>query len=676
MEILTPHCKDDASLGEDVCQFVRTAKSEDLDVKAQINVLPFEELEAPIPDRIGEYRVVSVLGAGGMGIVYAAEFKGQDMEARPVALKVAKDGSHAEAVMRRLRAEINLLSRLHHPNIVQIYNAGTTESGKPYLVIELVEGGVRLNDYFSSQGSAIEKRVSLFQKVCSAVQYLHDRNIVHRDLTPGNILVNKTGEPKILDFGLAVFLKPVDDAPSYANSEETPRRLGTPGYMSPEQARHEPGRISDDVWALGKVLDVLISNASLASPGSARLKAALQQIVAACHEPTLSKRIQSAGELAERLEQAVADANAHAATRLLRLAQSTKGRLVAAFAILLAVLAAGSWYRDFRRTQETKKREEANILHALKMKADSEELAIKVFKAPYEGLLAPLTRRSGALEKQVEYASQLAEAGDWTAKGIFGITMVTCRGDTLVARDQIDPQMKESERQTSQRVIQELLSICSESNAEKGFAWLEESAKNGQAALAAFLAQAFYEGMGGRQKDPKRALHWANKAIQGSHPHGYRVLGQLYYEGNAVPANEELAIANWEKAANYGDVLSQYRMAATFKYGRLPRWPRNYAEAYKWALLSAANSQGLVTGTGINRPESDLHEDIRQGALKLRAEMESMLTPEQRDAVQREAAHWLPLKFHPTTIKFSSQDHEAIRRAVLGDEPSAKSNQK
>lgn len=278
--ILAEHCKDDPSLSDDVRLFVKASEGEDLEVKGQLNVLPIAATEIDVPETIGDYKIVSILGVGGMGVVFAAEFKGPGMEARPVAVKVAKKSAHADAVMRRLRAEINLLSRLDHPHIVEIYTAGTTEDGSPYLVMELVEGSSTLDQYCTASASSLEQRVQLFVKVCAATEYLHEKNIVHRDLTIGNILVTKSGEPQIVDFGLAVFLHPVESAPTYANSNLTARRLGTPGYMSPEQARGEEGRTSDDVWALGTVLDLLIRDAPLASPGSTRLKRALEKVVA------------------------------------------------------------------------------------------------------------------------------------------------------------------------------------------------------------------------------------------------------------------------------------------------------------------------------------------------------------------------------------------------------------
>lgn len=107
-----------------------------------------------------------------------------------------------------------------------------------------------------------------------------------------------------------------------------------------------------------------------------------------------------------------------------------------------------------------------------------------------------------------------------------------------------------------------------------------------------------------------------------------------------------------------------------------PRWPVNYAEAYMWSLLSSANDQGMLIGIKNTVPEMSQYEKLRQEANKLRAELEKRLTPEQQASVQRQASQWRPLTFHPSTMKFSPEEHEAIRKAVLGDEPAATNSAK
>jgi TPR repeat protein len=458
------------------------------------------------------------------------------------------------------------------------------------------------------------------------------------------------------------------------------------------------------VWALGAVLNLLVSDASLDAPGSARLKTALQHVVASCHQQELSKRVQSVDALIQLVRTAVGDANAHTATRLLKMARSRKGRVVAALALLIAAAAGGWWYRDVRRSSEASAKESANRLRAYEMHEKLVELAIDGFKSIFEPFLTPLTKRTGPLEMQVEYASRLASSGDATAKGLFGFTILLCRGSTLEVQRQRKTLPREERHQTSsyvlkrffkverseqdralaikdeidieERAFEAVLNICSESNVRQGITWIEEVASNGQAGAAALLAQALYEGGGGLPNDPSRALYWAKKAIEGGHPQGYRVLADLYLKGKAVPLNLELSIENSQKAARYGDILSQYRMAVAFKSDLHPRWPVNYAEAYKWALLSSANDQGMLIGIKNTVPEMSQYERLRQEANKLRAELEKRLTPEQQARVQRQASEWRPLTFHPSTMRFSAEEHEAIRKVVLGDEPAAATSAK
>jgi hypothetical protein len=184
--ILNGPCDNDQNLISDVCDFARTAKAVDPD---GTNALP-------LPEEIGGHKIASLIGAGGMGTVYEAIFQGQGMKPRPVALKVVnKEGPETERVVRRLRAEINLLSGLNHPNVVQIYDAGTTEADDPFYIMELVEDGRAVDRYCTQNTLSLEERAALLQKVCDVVQHIHENNIIHRDLKPANILITSTGEP-------------------------------------------------------------------------------------------------------------------------------------------------------------------------------------------------------------------------------------------------------------------------------------------------------------------------------------------------------------------------------------------------------------------------------------------------------------------------------------------------
>jgi serine/threonine protein kinase len=154
------------------------------------------------PASIGRYRILRLLGQGGMGAVYEAE---QEQPRRRVALKVIKAGWAKPELLRRFEIESQSLGRLHHPGIAQIYEAGSADTGfgpQPFFAMELIQGKP-LCQYADAQHLNTRQRLQLMIRVCEAVEHAHQRGIIHRDLKPSNILVDETGQPKILDFGVA-----------------------------------------------------------------------------------------------------------------------------------------------------------------------------------------------------------------------------------------------------------------------------------------------------------------------------------------------------------------------------------------------------------------------------------------------------------------------------------------
>ena len=155
-----------------------------------------------LPSNIGPYRILRLLGEGGMGVVYEAE---QESPRRTVALKVIRSGLSDPKLVRRFEHELLALGRLQHPGIAQIYEAGTADNGfgpQPYFAMEMVCGEPLL-EYADAHRLTTHRRLELMARVCDAVHHAHQRGIIHRDLKPGNILVDETGQPKILDFGVA-----------------------------------------------------------------------------------------------------------------------------------------------------------------------------------------------------------------------------------------------------------------------------------------------------------------------------------------------------------------------------------------------------------------------------------------------------------------------------------------
>lgn len=204
---------------------------------------------------IGAYRIVRQIGAGGMGNVYLAERADGQFEQK-VALKLIKLGLSSEEILKRFQSERQILARLQHPNIAELFDGGLAEDGLPFFTMEYVEG-LPIDQYCDQHKRTIDERLHLFQIVCAAVQYAHRNLVVHRDLKPSNILVTEDGTVKLLDFGIAKLLSANDEAPTTLT--QMGHRVMTPEYASPEQVRGEPVTTATDVYSLGVILYELLS---------------------------------------------------------------------------------------------------------------------------------------------------------------------------------------------------------------------------------------------------------------------------------------------------------------------------------------------------------------------------------------------------------------------------------
>lgn len=218
--------------------------------------LDFQQLTG---SSIGPYKLRERLGTGGMGIVWAAEQKSPIK--RKVALKLIKPGMDTEQVISRFEAEREALSRMNHPNIATVLDAGTTEQGLPYFVMELI-CGIPVTEYCDANRFSIRQRIQLFTKICHAVQHAHQKGIIHRDIKPSNVLVSEQdGEPipKVIDFGVAKALhQPLTDRSLYTGVFQA---LGTLQYMSPEQAGLSVTDVDTraDIYGLGVLLFELLT---------------------------------------------------------------------------------------------------------------------------------------------------------------------------------------------------------------------------------------------------------------------------------------------------------------------------------------------------------------------------------------------------------------------------------
>lgn len=344
---------------------------------------------AAVPQQIGGYRILDVLGVGGMGVVYRAE---QAHPQRVVALKVIRAGYTTPEFIRRFQFEAEVLARLTHPGIAQIYDAGAVAvegSGgagveQPFFALELVRGRP-LTAYAREQRLDARACVELIARVCDAVQHAHQNGVIHRDLKPANILVDDDGQAKILDFGVARIADATHASLTLATKPG--QIVGTLGYMSPEQVQGTAADVDTrtDVFALGALLYELVAGqpplplAGKSLPEAARMivddeptalrrvssriAPELDAIVAKALEKDKSRRYASAGALADDLRRYLADLpiTAHPASRFYQLRKFARRNraLVVGVLATVAALAAGIVGTATQAVQATHARERA-----------------------------------------------------------------------------------------------------------------------------------------------------------------------------------------------------------------------------------------------------------------------------------------------------------------------------
>lgn len=359
------------------------ARTEDLlpDAVGQVR----QELRHPhsIPERIGHYTIKSFVGSGGMADVFLAV---QEHPRRRVALKLMRQGVTSRAALRRFESESEILARLRHPNIAQVYEASWYDDGSggvPYFAMEYIPNARPITDYAQEKKLSTKQRMALFAKACGAVQHGHQKGIIHRDLKPGNILVDAEGEPKIIDFGVA---RSTDsDMAAATQQTDVGQLIGTVQYMSPEQCAADPNDldIRSDVYALGVVLYELlceqlpydVSQAAVyevarlvreqAPPRPSTVNRTLRGDVETITLKALQKervrRYQSAGELERDIRRYLNNEPIEARPpsvvyQLTKLVQRNPTKMVAAVAVVIALAAL------------------ATILFAVRIAAQNEEL--------------------------------------------------------------------------------------------------------------------------------------------------------------------------------------------------------------------------------------------------------------------------------------------------------------
>ncbi|MCA9735511.1 MAG: serine/threonine protein kinase [Deferribacteres bacterium] len=252
-------CKDDESLIAEVRSLLQAdAESHSLLQGHALDVVDLPIEENFIGKKVGHYEITKQIAVGGMGAVYLAE-RADGQFTQTVALKLIKRGMDSNAILKRFHYERQILARLQHANIARLLDGGLTDDGTPYFTMEYVDG-LPIDRYCRENALSIVERLRLFQTVCDAVEYAHRNLIVHRDIKPGNIFVTKTGDVKLLDFGIAKLLDEHDSAEPLPLTVAG-NRVMTPEYASPEQVRGDAVTTLSDVYSLGVVLFELLTGA-------------------------------------------------------------------------------------------------------------------------------------------------------------------------------------------------------------------------------------------------------------------------------------------------------------------------------------------------------------------------------------------------------------------------------
>lgn len=399
-------CDGDDELRREVLALVRAGEG-----LAEFLEEPAQDLETPPPDRIGPYAVRRELGRGGMGTVYLAE-RADEAYQKKVAIKVIRPGMDSEAVLQRFAAERQILASLDHPNIARLFDAGTTVEGLPYFVMEYIEGEP-LDEYCERRRSTVRRRLEIFRRVCDAVDEAHRKLVLHRDLKPGNILVDERGVPKLLDFGIAKLL--VSDGGG--EMTELGLRLMTPQYASPEQLHGEPLTMASDVFSLGVVLYQLVTGNLPATPmpENPRIDADLDNIVLVALRPEPALRYASAARLGEDIDRYLSGRPVLARPltltyRVRKFAGRHRGALAAAAAVAASLVAGVvALTLQWQTTQHERARAERRF-------ADVRDLAsafVFEFDQAIRDLPGSTPARALVVRRGLEYLDRLAsEAGD------------------------------------------------------------------------------------------------------------------------------------------------------------------------------------------------------------------------------------------------------------------------
>lgn len=326
------------------------------------------------PTRLGPYRITGCLGQGGMGTVYQAERDDQNYRQK-VAIKLLR-GFPGSRALERLRQERQILADLQHPLIARLLDGGATDDGQPYLVMEYIEGR-SLVEWCREARPSRARCVRLMMQICDAVHHAHKHLVIHRDLKPGNILVNEAGSPRVLDFGIAENVSDADGRVDGDGAQPRTPNFYTPGFASPEQLSGDPVTTATDIYSLGRLLLAVLLPSEPMGVSSTnnkawrkRLPTDLAAIVDQATREDPDERYASVAELRGDLSRYLDQLPVQAAgNRLAYRARKFLGRnrqavSVAFVALLLTVALGWRWMVEFDRARSAEMRAVAEARHA------------------------------------------------------------------------------------------------------------------------------------------------------------------------------------------------------------------------------------------------------------------------------------------------------------------------
>jgi serine/threonine protein kinase/TolB-like protein len=556
---------------------------------------------ALIGARVGAWRIIREIGRGGMGAVYLAERADGEYEQR-AALKVVKRGMDTDEILRRFRRERQILATLEHPNIARLLDGGVTPDGRPFLVMEYVDGE-RIDRYAEARQLDVDARLRLMIAVCRAAGYAHGRRIVHRDIKPSNILVSADGDVRLLDFGIARMLD--DDAESRTARTGTGRQLLTPAYASPEQRAGSAVTPASDVYALGVLLhelltgrrppDPLTPSTSGATGGAPkprldspsrvapsairkRLRGDIDTIVARATDEAPGARYPDAGDLADDLARhlagrAIAAQPPSFGVRARRALSARRG--LVAFSLLAAIVAISALaFRESagKGTSRDGTLPTLAVLPSPTAPGDSADAYL------VQGIAEDLTTRLGRL-RRLRVKSHRAVAASLQAAGDRG-TLGSTLGVTYLI---------ESAIRTRDSVVAVSLSLV---EAEGGFqVWSDDytATREGLLALQDSMVRDIAAAVAGDLTEEERSQLRA-RSLPSPAAYDHFLRGN-YHLANRTPASVLDAIREYETAAALDRRFAEALARAAYANLVYLDWGWTHPERTGERLLDAAQRQ-------------------------------------------------------------------------------------